>query len=395
MAVQGVPNASELTDPQVLEMERNEEGPTVDEMGEKKRQEYKDMIHMRKGHWKFAYVCMSALLLNVMNTMFTTIPQVERVTLAGTWMYPKTVYTCRSIELICTCIFIFEYYVRFFSASGNKLMSIFRPFRIVDGLCLIPGIMQLIFNCTTPEFQQGNGSWLDDIIDCLLTLRVVRVLDFAPIRGQSQMIMRALSQAMENIAIPAILALDIWVLSAAMFMFTESFYNSDEKDHMFTMPDSLFWTSIFLIGEWANVDFSPGAGSRLCIFYCLFGVAMFAIPVGLIVEAVQSTMEDIAQETKDLRQLRSSPSFIEPATAEGKTRASSKRESWQSCEQTTTWRGATPDVAKVQFEEASEKHAHEEQERKRASVISADDAAVPATSSDAPGEETTQEAPSV
>merc|ERR1719473_2204468 len=52
----------------------------------------------------------------------------------------------------------------------------------------------------------------------------------------------------------------------------------------------MYWTSIFLVGEWAIIDFSEGAGSRLCIFYCVFGIMVFAIPVGVIGEALHSTL---------------------------------------------------------------------------------------------------------
>ena len=50
-------------------------------------------------------------------------------------------------------------------------------------------------------------------------------------------------------------------------------------------PKSYLRSSIYLLGEWSHDRFSDGAGSRLCIFFCLVGVALFAVPVGIVVEA--------------------------------------------------------------------------------------------------------------
>eukprot|EP00439_Symbiodinium_sp_Y106_P064807 s4891_g10.t1 len=73
---------------------------------------------------------------------------------------------------------------------------------------------------------------------------------------------------------------------------------------MGSIPDALYWCSIYLLGEWANDEFTDGAGSRMCIFYCLCGVALFSIPVGIMVEAGQSTLLKIADERRELEQLR-------------------------------------------------------------------------------------------
>ncbi|CAK0807020.1 unnamed protein product [Prorocentrum cordatum] len=81
---------------------------------------------------------------------------------------------------------------------------------------------------------------------------------------------------------------------------------STGDDAMTSVPASMYWCSIFLTGEWANVDFTFAA-SRLCILYVIFGIAMFSIPVGIIVEAVQSTIELIAQEEADVQTWEAPP----------------------------------------------------------------------------------------
>merc|ERR1719235_2632614 len=65
-----------------------------------------------------------------------------------------------------------------------------------------------------------------------------------------------------------------------------------EEEDMIDIPSAMYWCSIFLLGEWANVDFSDGAGSRMCILYCLFGVMLFCIPMGIIMDAVTATLAE-------------------------------------------------------------------------------------------------------
>merc|ERR1719237_409558 len=58
---------------------------------------------------------------------------------------------------------------------------------------------------------------------------------------------------------------------------------------MKSLPEAMYWTSSFLIGEWSLIDFSR-AGGMICIFCCLVGMLLFAIPLGIISEAVQSAL---------------------------------------------------------------------------------------------------------
>ncbi|EER00586.1 hypothetical protein Pmar_PMAR028790 [Perkinsus marinus ATCC 50983] len=46
----------------------------------------------------------------------------------------------------------------------------------------------------------------------------------------------------------------------------------------------MYYTAVFLGGEWSMVDFSP-SGKCLCVVVSLLGVALFAMPAGLLFEA--------------------------------------------------------------------------------------------------------------
>ena len=50
------------------------------------------------------------------------------------------------------------------------------------------------------------------------------------------------------------------------------------------MPDSLYYVAVFLGGEWGLVDFTWG-GRMVCMFLCVIGIALYAIPVGTLFES--------------------------------------------------------------------------------------------------------------
>ncbi|KAL3896565.1 MAG: hypothetical protein SGPRY_013242, partial [Prymnesium sp.] len=51
-----------------------------------------------------------------------------------------------------------------------------------------------------------------------------------------------------------------------------------------SMVDALYWTAVFLCGEWAVVDFTWG-GRLVAVFMCLAGIAIAAIPIGTLFES--------------------------------------------------------------------------------------------------------------
>merc|ERR1719188_2559069 len=117
------------------------------------------------------------------------------------------------------------------------------------------------------------------------------------------MIGRSLAHASKLLVVPAYLSLSVWIQTSCLFMWLENFWGErgefSTKDSMNSLPETMYWCCIFLTGEWANVDFTF-AGSRMCIFYVIFGIALFSIPVGIIVESVKNTIEMTAQEEMDV-----------------------------------------------------------------------------------------------
>ncbi|CAE7458892.1 SEC14 [Symbiodinium natans] len=145
-------------------------------------------------------------------------------------------------------------------------------------------------------------------------LRALRILNFHMFHTEVRIIGRVLKDASAKLAVPAYLALNVWITTSALFMWFENEWKNEATaceakyaaeqcggsgtyEDMPDVPSAMYWCSIFLTGEWANVDFTY-AGSRLCIFYVIFGIAIFSIPVGILVEAVRGTLKMIALEEK-------------------------------------------------------------------------------------------------
>ena len=50
------------------------------------------------------------------------------------------------------------------------------------------------------------------------------------------------------------------------------------------MPDALYYTAIFLGGEWGVVDFT-WPGRIVCLFLCVIGIGLYSIPIGTLFDS--------------------------------------------------------------------------------------------------------------
>jgi len=251
--------------------------------------------HEMKHLTPFMLVAHTCLIVNVINTLISSIPEFDEIKV--------TVVATDIVEVLCTLVFLTEYVLKMLAAA-RPMRELFSLIRLLDLFCLLPTISWAVMQGKSRRWREHHTD-LEELVEFSLMFRVTRVLDFPCLRREAKKTYRALGMAMESLAMPSILALNIWVFSTSIFVWVENYYEGPEQENMKTLPEGLYWTSIYIIGEWANVDFSQGAGSRICMFYCLFGIALFAIPVGLIVEAVQSTFMAISEERKEVDRLYS------------------------------------------------------------------------------------------
>lgn len=265
------------------------------------------LIKERDTARKVMSMCHVALIVNIFATLIESIPEVNQNL--------DALNILNIVELLTGYIFVLEYMIHL-STSSRISQEILKPARLLDLWCLLPVFVRLWLMGKGMSFYSIEAPFRQ-VLEIAVVSRVLRVLDIPFIRKTGQKAFRAVMAALSSLVQPAVLAVIIWITTASVFMWLENLYNGRDKENMRAMPETLYWTSIYILGEWANVDFSPGAGSRMCIFYCLFGVAVFAVPVGLMMEAVEATLTSIADERKSMeamlvkqRALREDPDRI-------------------------------------------------------------------------------------
>jgi len=79
-------------------------------------------------------------------------------------------------------------------------------------------------------------------------------------------------------------------LSALFYIFEQDNPNWVDSGAFSTMPISLYYVTIFLGGEWAVVDFTF-AGKLVCMFLCIVGIGLYAVPLGSLFDSFGSVLE--------------------------------------------------------------------------------------------------------
>lgn len=255
----------------------------------------RDVVMNKPGRGaNFMFAFNMVLLFNIFVTLISSLPELDRADESG-WEI-----TFLIIEGVCTLIFIYDFLVRM-AGRPTKHMPMWR---VADLVLIFPGIFQIAYYIACGG--QSKNPILESISESLAIARVIRVLDFPYFRREVLLIKKAMTEAGDYLGAPGYLSLCVWVFSSGVYAWIENgFANMDddfegEAENLKSIPHAMYWCCIFLTGEWANVDFTYW-GSRMSIFYVIAGIAFFSLPVGIIVEAVQSTMEFVAQEEADTK----------------------------------------------------------------------------------------------
>ena len=194
-------------------------------------------------------------------------------------------------EIFSVAIFSFEYCVRVFTASiqSKYLYStrvyIFSFYGIVDLLSFFPFYIELIFTLVP-------GSFDSTIFRIFRLLRLFQLEHYAKAFSLLDDVFFACK---DTLAGSGLLALIIWIGSACLFYISERNNGDgvglDDRGHnpFESIPSSMYYTAVFLGGEWGKTDFTV-MGKFVCMFFCIVGIAIFGIPVGAIFEAFGDTL---------------------------------------------------------------------------------------------------------
>jgi hypothetical protein len=223
-------------------------------------------------------------------------------------------------EAFSVSVFAAEYVARLFCAPKNKesLYSTFiyatTFFGIVDFLSTAPWFIQQFLLATGMMHADGDSA---RIFRIFRIFRLFQLEDFITAFSKLDNVFRA---SMDVLKATGLLALIIWVGCGALFFIFEqnnpNFRTCDESiplhsldpaapgcyDFVSTaacndfypglcsqkafvdMPNALFYTAVFLGGEWGVVDFTV-PGRFVCLFLCVVGIALYAIPIGTLFDS--------------------------------------------------------------------------------------------------------------
>lgn len=223
-------------------------------------------------------------------------------------------------EAFSVMVFAVEYILRLFCAPKNKesLYSSFiyatTFFGIVDLLSTAPWFIEQGLIATGRIAGQGDAV---EVFRCFRIFRLLQLEDFVTAFSKLDNVFRASGDVLKA---TGLLAVIIWVGCAGLFYIFEennpnwrscdapvplvsdsfeapgcfnfsstaacnAFYPGKCSQKAFAdMPNSLYYTAVFLGGEWGVVDFT-WPGRIVCLFLCVVGIGLYAIPVGTLFDS--------------------------------------------------------------------------------------------------------------
>lgn len=225
-----------------------------------------------------------------------------------------------AFEAFSVMVFATEYAARLFCAPKNR-EALYSPlvyattfFGIVDFLSTAPWFIEqalLISGSISP----GNDS--ARIFRIFRIFRILQLEDFVTAFSKLDNVFRASRDVLKA---TGLMALIIWVGCGALFFIFEAdnpnwrqcddsipitsngtdspgcydfsstaecnaYYPGMCNQKVFTnMPNSLYLTAVFLGGEWGVVDFT-WPGRFVCMFLCVVGIGLYAIPIGALFDS--------------------------------------------------------------------------------------------------------------
>eukprot|EP00605_Chrysophyceae_sp_TOSAG23-4_P002983 GSChrysophyteH1.ASY1.ANO1.3286.1 assembled CDS len=186
----------------------------------------------------------------------------------------------QSFEAVSVLFFTVEYLIdvgsaKYDPAFGFSRWQFMNSFMgRVDILSIIPFYAQTII---IPFFFGGNSDYAIDAT-IFRILRLARILEFDIFYEQFNLISEVFKKAGPVLKATGVLALILWVGGATAFYYVDPHNDRDVVSEggedpavLTSIVDSLYYTSIFMAGEWCLIDFTP-IGSFICVIMAMFGV---------------------------------------------------------------------------------------------------------------------------
>ena len=200
----------------------------------------------------------------------------------------------RPLEIVTTIIFIVDYACRWMTADFklNKrgwsfLIYPFTPMALIDLLSILPGL-----NVLSPSFKIFRLSRL---------LRVIRLLKLLRYSSKVTIFLKVMKKE-KNVLISVLVIAIFYILFTALIMFNfEPHVNPETGEETFsTFFDAVYWATVTLTTVGYG-DLCPvtNLGRAISMFSALFGVAVIALPSGVITASYLDEIRSLKEPKED------------------------------------------------------------------------------------------------
>jgi len=229
----------------------------------------------RGGLWTSRFLIV-LIILNVVAVVIESLESLNVTQQARDWW--------NVFEYFSVGVFTIEYVLRIAGAAYNpacgysRLVYATTFIGIVDLLSIAPFFIQLVYDAS-------NGGGEDQTTaEIFRVFRIFRLLELEHFLEAFTLLDDVFNNCKGVLKATGVVALVIWVGGGALFWLCE-------QDTIANIPEALFYTAVFLGGEWALCDFG-NAGKVLCVFFCVVGIALFGTFVGFLADSFGEVLEE-------------------------------------------------------------------------------------------------------
>jgi voltage-gated potassium channel len=186
---------------------------------------------------------------------------------------------------LITLVFVVDFYFKLrkilIEYSKSKKIAVFFRFELlIDFLSIIPFFISLLF--------QGFK-----FITVLRLLRMLRILKLLNVAKSHSLIINAVKNKRHELYISMQVVIIITIILSAILYFVE---NPSQPDKFSSITDAFLWSISKFIGEIGGYgDFAPitVSGKILATFVGILGIAIFAVPAGIISSGFVEEIEQV------------------------------------------------------------------------------------------------------
>ena len=230
------------------------------------------LLHPTEGNSRWDKLLNGFLITLILLNLIALILETEHS------IYTKYEYFFKTFDLASVAIFSIEYLLRLWSCTHDpkyhhwlwgRLKYMFSWEALIDLFAILPFYLSAIITLDLRELR------------LLRLFRLVRIFRLTQYMKATQTITNIFKSRFQELLIAFIMTTALIIISACLMFFAE---HNAQPDVFKSIPDTLYWSVVTLttIGYGDMVPIT-GIGKLLTGIIALIGVAMFALPAGIII----------------------------------------------------------------------------------------------------------------